>query len=116
MNDVGIYLIVLGIILFIIFIIWVEWTIGKLIGRNVSRLAGIVLGIVLILVGFSLLTGIACIIYSQENANAPIDINANINRQSTIYQQSTGDTIECPYCAEIIKKNAKICRYCNNKL
>ena len=116
MDDIGFYLIVLGIILFIVFIIWLEWFIGKLIGKNVSRLTGIVLGIVLIIFGFSIITGIACIIYSQENANAPIDINTNINQRSSINQQSSGDTIECPYCAEVIKKNAKICRYCNNRL
>jgi len=110
MENSGIFLIVLCIILFIIFIIWVEWIIGKLIGRNVSRLTGVVLGIVLIIFGFSLITGIACIIYSQGNANAPIDINTNM------IQQSSSDTIECPYCAEIIKKNAKICRYCNNRV
>ena len=106
-NFTGILFIV-GFV--IVFIIWLEWTIGKLIGRNVSRLTGIVLGIVLILFGFSFLVGIACIIYSQSNANAPIDINANIN------QQSSWDTMECPHCAETIKRNAKICRYCNNRL
>ena len=26
------------------------------------------------------------------------------------------DEIKCPFCAEIIKKEAKICRYCNNNI
>lgn len=26
------------------------------------------------------------------------------------------DSIECPHCAEIIKRKAKICRYCKEKV
>lgn len=26
------------------------------------------------------------------------------------------DTMECPYCAEIIKRKAKICRFCNHEI
>jgi len=28
----------------------------------------------------------------------------------------TGDTQECPYCAETIKANAKVCRFCSKEL
>jgi len=112
MEDFTAFLIFIAI--GIIFLVWLEWIIGKAIGRNVSRLTGILLGIALIIFGFSFLIGIACIIYSQQNANDPININSNIN--ANINHQYQSDTIECPYCAETIKKNAKICRYCNNKL
>ena len=74
-------------------------------------MTGIILGVILILIGVSFLIGIACIIYSQKNKNASIDINANIN-----HQRPPSDEMECPHCAETIKRKAKICRYCNNKI
>ncbi len=109
MSDLESFLLGFFVVAIILLFIWIEWAIGKLIGRNVSKLTGVILGVVLIACGFSFLTGIACIIYSQRNSEGAIDINATINQQ-------VSSDIECPYCAETIKRNAKICRYCNNKL
>jgi nitrate reductase gamma subunit len=111
-DTTGIIIIIVAVV---ILIGWIQWIIGRAIGRRVSRTTGLVLGIVLILLGFSLLIGIPCIIYSQNNADAAININ-NVNQRSSNQRSSWNDTMECPYCAETIKKNAKICRYCNNKL
>jgi len=105
-DTTWIILIVLAILAFCAFCVWLEWIIGAAIGKNVSQMTGIILGIVFIIFGFSLITGIACIVYSQKNANAPININTNLNI----------DTKKCPYCAEIIKRDALICRYCNHEL
>ena len=112
MEDFSIFLtfIIIGIVL----LLWLEWIIGKAIGRNISHTTGILLGIVLIIFGFSFLIGIACIVYSQQNANVPININSNTN--ANINHKYQSDIMECPYCAEAIKKNAKICRYCNSTL
>ena len=32
------------------------------------------------------------------------------------FQGTSNDTKECPYCAEIIKKKAIICRFCNREI
>jgi hypothetical protein len=31
-------------------------------------------------------------------------------------QLSTGSSKKCPYCAEVIKAEAKVCRYCNREV
>ena len=48
----------------IIIAIWAEWQLGKAIGKRLSKSAGTIFGIVLILLGFSIIIGIAIIAYS----------------------------------------------------
>jgi hypothetical protein len=68
--------------IFIVFVVvaLVEWMIGKAIGNAVSKGTGLILGIIFILCGFSLLVGIAIIVYSNRNKDEPtININSNTN-------------------------------------
>ena len=117
MDDFG--FIFGGIIFFytaiIALVIFISWQIGKFIGTRLSQTTGLIVGIVLILCGFTLFVAIPCIIYSQKNKNKSLvlDLNINSNVNSNI---NNSDTKECPYCAETIKFNAKICRFCNRAI
>ena len=114
----GIIFLYIAIIALVIFI---SWQIGKFLGKRLSQTTGLILGIILILCGFTLFVAIPCIIYSKNNKDKSLDldfkINSNINSniQKTSNAQDN-DTRECPYCAEVIKKNAKICRFCNREI
>ncbi|GAB6392388.1 MAG: zinc-ribbon domain-containing protein [Treponematales bacterium] len=60
----------------IVVIAGVEWSIGKAIGKNLSHGAGMILGVIGVLFGFTCVAGIACIIYSQKNrGGATIGVN-----------------------------------------
>ena len=112
-------LLVLGIIW-----LWITWIFGKAIGKRVSHGAGMILGVIGILFGFTFLAGIACIVYSQKNrSGSTIGINIdpsshfddifNANRQNST---NVNDSKECPFCAETIKKNAIVCRFCGRDI
>jgi hypothetical protein len=80
--------VVIGIIFFVILIIIIEWIIGKAIGNAVSKETGLILGIVLILLGFTLFVAIPIIIYSNKNEsvkNIKLNINSNADR---IYERN----------------------------
>jgi len=64
MDFMSMGFIVLAIIALVIF---VEIQIGKAIGSRLSKEAGLVLGIVLIVMGVTLFIGIPIIIYSNKN-------------------------------------------------
>ncbi len=51
--------------------------------------------------------------YKQNNILSQAQKLADSMKANSI---ETGDTIECPYCAERIKAKAKICRYCGKEL
>jgi uncharacterized membrane protein (DUF485 family) len=122
---VDVFGIVGGIFIFYIVIIalaiFISWQIGKFIGKRLSQTAGLIIGIVLILCGFTLFIAIPCIIYSKNNKDKSLDLelkinnNVNSNTKRQLNVQDT-DIKECPYCAETIKKNAKVCRFCNREI
>ncbi|GMO48602.1 MAG: hypothetical protein Pg6C_11180 [Treponemataceae bacterium] len=111
MNDI-----ILIIILVALFLIWLEWQIGKAIGKHVTKSAGLVLGILGIVIFPFFLGGIACIVYSSKNTDViTVNIPGNADPPNPD-SASSGDTRECPYCAEIIKKKATICRFCGKEI
>jgi len=114
----GVFFLYIAIIALIIFI---SWQLGKFIGKRLSQTTGLIIGIILILCGFTLFVAIPCIIYSAKNKDKSLNldfkisnnINSNIQRTTNVQDN---DTKECPFCAEIIKKNAKVCRFCNRDI
>ncbi|MDR3237081.1 MAG: hypothetical protein LBT84_01095 [Spirochaetia bacterium] len=107
------------IIIIIIIIIWIEWIVGKFIGESVSHGAGMIIGIIGILLGFPVVAGIACILYSQKNRSGStmnINLNSSLHPDNIQSSPTTNDTKICPYCAETIKKKATICRFCGKPI
>lgn len=51
---------------------------------------------------------------SKELALVSSQFSTNLNAKDVI--SNTSDTKECPFCAEIIKYKAKICRFCNREI
>ena len=78
----------------------IQWLVGKAIGKRITRETGIILGIILIILLPFLLMGISIIIYSNKNVT--------IENLGDIH-----DLKKCPYCAEMVKIDAKLCRFCN---
>jgi membrane protein YdbS with pleckstrin-like domain len=47
---------------------------------------------------------------------AILDVMESIGRTAVMPEIAQGDYRECPFCAEIIKKKAKVCRFCGREL
>jgi hypothetical protein len=84
-------------------------------GFKLSFIIGLVIGIILDAIVFGL---IAIIISIDENLSA-IHLHLLTNTSSnlnSIKNTDSNDTKKCPFCAEQIKREANICRFCNREV
>ena len=91
-----------------LFIPFIRKTIGLLLiilgAIGTFSLIGAIFGIPMIILG-----GILLFIGDSSQ-------NIEINNENRIIQESDEIRIECPFCAELIKPTAKICRYCGKEI
>ena len=87
------------------------WMVGKLVGKSVSKGTGLILGIILILIGFTLPTGIAVIMYSSKNTSdgSPLNLpaanfNLNLNKSN---EASNRQTIQRNYKDILLENGLK---------
>jgi hypothetical protein len=89
---------------------YLEWILGKKVGKMVSKGTGLVLGIILIFLGFTFIAGIVIIMYSNKNksdvsilpTNLPAaNLDLNVDKKTSNEQNANGKI------SEFIGKNYK---------
>jgi len=113
MNISGAHLLVLvGACLACFFLLFFDTSVATPMGRlnNLGliqdRNNGIYVG------GFLILIGVILLVTKRDSPNAA-ENSSSISSAACV---PPSDTKPCPMCAEIIKKAAKVCRFCNHKI
>ena len=63
------------------------------------------------IIGIPMIIGGGILLFIGGGNPQQINIVNNVPEQKDVEER-----VECPFCAELIKPNAKVCRYCNREL